>query len=637
MVNQLELPSLHQIPRQKIENHHLQNIIFPTTTICTVEELFFRNNDQVIFNYEHQILELKPGNLVSLDTYFNGFYVDNWREYTSLVDINVSLKFQGTGKVSLYNIDRLGETKTLLAQKIIKSNTTKELEEILVFKNLDISSYTGMIYLEILALEMCQISHGHFSTSEQPKQQVKIALVICTYKREKYIQKNIQLLGSHFSENPQYRNQLEVWIIDNGRTLNIEDIKNINNNLKIHLIPNKNAGGSGGFARGMLEVIENSNQFSHILLMDDDILFHPEIFNRVWVFLSLCHGKYTKEICLGSSMLRLDKKYIQHEKGAYWNRNQGFVPVKQNMDLRKLKDTLFNEVDEYIDYSGWWFFCFPVHIIKEHGLPYPFFIKVDDVEFCRRIGKKIIILNGISVWHEPFENKKNPSIEYYYFRNSMIYHSLYFEQEFSRIKAIKWFLKPLLRELFCYRYETAKSIIKATVDFLKGPHALVANHPEEKHKQVCQSEEKTSRNPDLCFVYKKYWESVEKTESKLHRFWRLLTLNGHLLPDWLFFEDDTLSDKGYSIVPSNNSRPLNAFRVKKVLYYNLTTQEGFIVKFCRREFFRIFISALWLALLMMIQLERTKRQYIDSFTKFTSPNFWETYLEIAPQSSKYGE
>jgi hypothetical protein len=44
-----------------------------------------------------------------------------------------------------------------------------------------------------------------------------------------------------------------------------------------------------------------------------------------------------------------------------------------------------------------------------------------------------------------------------------------------------------------------------------------------------------------------------------------------------------------------------------------------------------------LALLMMIQLKRTKWQYMDSFTKFTSPNFWETYLEMTPQSPKYGE
>ncbi|MBD2146200.1 glycosyltransferase [Sphaerospermopsis sp. FACHB-1194] len=629
MVNQLESPAiLHRTPKdiKDICNNHLQNIIFPRTDICTVEELFFRSNsqvlfNQVVFNYENQILELNQGGIVSFDTYFNAFYVDSWKEYTQVRNISASVKLKGTFKISVYNIDRLGETKTVLSQKIIKNN---EIEEIKVLENFDISTSTGMIYLKIEALEnLCQISGGYFSTLTEPVTDVKIAVVICTYKRENYVYKNIKLLEKYLLKPSIIENKLEVFIIDNGKTL-----EKFDNDL-IHVIPNKNAGGSGGFARGMLEVLKQQhnqeNEFSHIILMDDDILFDPEILERVWNFLTFSNQK---DVCLGSSMLRLDKKYIQHEKGAYWNRNQGFIPVKPNMDLRKLKETLFNEVDEYIDYAGWWFFCFPVDAIKDYGLPYPFFIKIDDVEFCRRIGKKIIILNGICVWHEPFENKKNPSIEYYFFRNSLIYHSLYFHKEFSSIKAIKWFLKPLLKELFCYRYETAESIIKGTVDFLQGPDVLVAKNPEENHQEVCQSTEKTTKNPDLPFVYKKYLESREKSENKLHRFFRLLTLNGHLLPNWFFFADDTLNDKGYCIVPASNSRPLNAFRTKKVLYYNLQMQEGFVVKFSRTRFFKVLINALWVSLLMFIKLPKLKTLYIDSFLEFTSQAFWEKYLEI---------
>ncbi|MBD2292154.1 glycosyltransferase [Anabaena sphaerica FACHB-251] len=616
MVNQLELPTICHITQNKIFNH-LQNIIFPRTDICTVEELFFRSNAQVLFDYENQTLELNQGGIVSFDTYFNAFYVDSWQEYTKVKTIGASLKLKGSLKISIYNIDRLGETKTVLSQKIINN---QKIEEITVLDNFDISAYTGMIYLEIEALEnMCQISAGYFSTFIETDINVKIAVVICTYKRENYVYKNMKLLEEYLLEKTEFIKRLEVFIIDNGNTL-----EQLDSHI-IHLIPNKNAGGSGGFARGMLEVLQQQDKFSHIILMDDDVLFEPAILERTWNFLSVANQK---EICLGSSMLRLDKKYIQHEKGAYWNRDKGFIPVKPNMDLRKLTDTLFNEVDEYIDYSGWWFFCFPVNSIKDYGLPYPFFIKMDDVEFCRRIGKKIIILNGICVWHEPFENKKNPSIEYYFFRNSMIYHSLYFPKEFSSSKAIKWFLKPLLKEIFCYRYETAESIIKATVDFLKGPDALVANQPEEKHKEVSTSTEKTTKNSQLPFVYNKYIASLEKSENKLHRFFRLLTLNGHLLPNWFFFADDTLSDKGYSIVPFGNSRPLNVFRAKKVLYYNLQTQEGFIVKFSRSRFFLVLINALWLTLVMLLKLPKLKKLYINSFSEFTSQAFWEKYLEI---------
>lgn len=619
MVNQLELPTIRHITHKEICNH-IQNIIFPKTDICTVEELFFRSNSQVLFNYENKLLELNKGGIVSFDTYFNAFSVDSWKEYTKVRSIGAGFKLKGSFKINIYNIDKLGETKTVLSQKIINN---KIFEEITVLDNFDISPYTGIIYLEIEALEnLCQISKGYFSTLTESDTNVKIAVVICTYKRENYVYKNMKLLENNLLEQSGHEDKLEVFIIDNGNTLEKFD-SNI-----IHLIPNKNAGGSGGFARGMLEVLQQQHKFSHIILMDDDVLFEPEILERTWSFLSVVNQK---DICLGSSMLRLDKKYIQHERGAYWNKDKGFIPVKSNMDLRKLKDTLFNEIDEYIDYSAWWFFCFPVNAIKDYGLPYPFFIRMDDVEFCKRIKHKIIILNGICVWHEPFENKHSPSIEYYFFRNSMIFNSLYFEKDFSTTKAIKWFLKPLLKELFSYRYETAESILKATLDFLKGPDALVANQPEDKHKEVSQVTEKTAKNSELPFVYSKYLASKEKSENKLHRIFRLLTLNGHLLPNWFFFQDDTFSNKGYSIVPASNSRPLNAFRAKKVLYYNLQTQEGFVVKFSRIRFFQILTHGLWLALMMLIKLPKLKKLYITSFPEFTSQAFWEKYLQIEPK------
>ncbi|MGM3307611.1 glycosyltransferase [Anabaena sp. WFMT] len=616
MVNQLELSPIYQI-NQKERSNHLQNIIFPKTDICTVEELFFRSNSQVLFNYENKILELDKSGIVSFDTYFNAFSADTWKEYTKVKSIGVTLKLKGSFKINIYNIDKLDETKTLLSQKIINN---KKLEEITVLDNFDISAYTGMIYLEIEALEnMCQISAGYFSTFTESDPNIKLAVVICTYKRESYVYKNMELLTRYLLEQNGCEDKIEVFIIDNGNTLEQFDSH------IIHLIPNKNAGGSGGFARGMLEVLKQQHEFSHIILMDDDILFEPAILERIWNFLSVANQK---DICLGSSMLRLDKKYIQHERGAYWNRDKGFVAVKPNIDLRKLTATLFNEIDEHIDYSAWWLFCFPVNAIKDHGLPYPFFIRMDDVEFCKRIDHKIIILNGICVWHEPFENKKSPLIEYYYFRNSMIFNCLYFHENFSNLKAIKWFFKPLLKELFCYRYETAESILKATIDFLQGPDALVANKPEDKHKEVSKVTEKTAKNSELPFIYSKYITSLEKGENKLHRLVRLITLNGHLLPNGFFFKDDTFTDKGYSIVPAWNGRPLNVFRAKKVLYYNLQTQEGFVVKFSRVRFFQVLIHGLWLALVMLIKLPELKKLYITSLPKLTSQSFWKKYLEI---------
>jgi galactofuranosylgalactofuranosylrhamnosyl-N-acetylglucosaminyl-diphospho-decaprenol beta-1,5/1,6-galactofuranosyltransferase len=619
MTPKINLLSVNSISPDK-EFSQVQTFIFPKLDVCTVEELYFRTQEQVIFDYETNTLKLEKDAIVSFDTYFNGFCVGNWKSYTKVKNISACLKLQGYLKVKIFNIDTLGEANTLLSQKIINNKT---FDEVTVLDNLDISSYTGMIYIEIQALEDdCLVGDGYFYSDAQQDRNVKFAVVICTYKRESFVYRNIKLLNKYLFNLENWQDKLEIFIVDNGRTL-----ENIENSI-IHVIPNKNAGGSGGFTRGMLEVLKREQEFSHTILMDDDIVIEPEVFDRLWNFFSVANQP---NLCVGGSMLRLDKKYIQNERGAYWDKNKGFIPIKQNLNLSELKNTLFNEIEDYTDYSGWWFFCLSTAIIKNCGLPYPFFVRLDDVELCKRITNKtykIITFNGICVWHEVFENKFNPSVYYYDTRNGLILNSLYFSDNYERKDAIKWFLKPALKELFCYRYETATHILKAASDFLKGPEALVAIAPDEKHKEISKVIEKPAKNPELPFIYSKYLDSIHQSEKTFQRIFRIFTFNGHLLPLLFFYSAKTFTDKGYKIAPFWGSKPLNVFRAKKVLYYNLQTKEGFVVQFSRKRFFQVLVNTIWLAIVMFFKYPKVQKEYIKSMSKFTTQEFWEKYLEI---------
>lgn len=597
----------------------IQSIIFPNLNICDVEKMFFRANSKVSFDYDKQILHMSKGGIVKFDTYFNGFYLDNWKAHTRVKNLGACLNLKGSFKISIHNIDIFGEAKSLISQKLVH---TEYLEIASILDDLDLSDFTGMIYFEAEALDdRCEIADGYFYASTEQKTDLKLAIVICTYKRENYVNKNIQLLQDILLDRENWSDKLEIFIIDNGQTLG--EFKHPS----IHTIPNKNAGGSGGFARGTIEVLKQQRGFTHIILMDDDIVFHPLIIQRLWNFLSLASQQ---NLCFGGSMLRLDKKYVQHERGSRWDKDKGFIGVKRNLDLRELKATLFNELQEHIDYSGWWFFCLPIDAIEQYGLPYPFFIRLDDVEFCMRIQAryKILILNGICVWHEPFENKHSAITEYYYIRNSLIFNSIYQANDFRAINAIKSFLKPVLRELFLYRYETASIILKAVSDYLNGPYVLESMNPESNHKDVSQFTEKAVKNDNLNFVYSKYLESTEQTENKLKRLVRYLTFNGHLLPSFLLHEADTLESEGYKVVPFGKARPLNVFRAKKILYYMLTNQAGFVVHFSRFHFFKILANAVWLAILIFVTLPKLKIQYINSLPRLTSKDFWDKYLEL---------
>ena len=83
------------------------------------------------------------------------------------------------------------------------------------------------------------------------KNEVKIALNICTYQREEYIHRNLSLLrASYFliGEKPNYYGKLHIFIVDNARKLKIREDE------YTHLVYNKNTGGSGGFQRGIEEI-----------------------------------------------------------------------------------------------------------------------------------------------------------------------------------------------------------------------------------------------------------------------------------------------------------------------------------------------------------------------------------------------
>lgn len=600
----------------------IQNIILPNIDICTEENLFFRLDSKCYFNYEENKLKIEKRGRVSFDTYFNSFSVQKWKNYTNVKTISIGLYLKGVFKVRLLNIDYFSESKKLVNQKVISADA---LDQVTVFENIDIQPYKGLLYVEIEAIEShCVFTGGCFyaNISNTQKSDVKIAAVICTYKRELYLYKNIQLLDKYLLNRADVGENFEIFIIDNGRS--IEDL----DNPKIHLIPNKNAGGSGGFTRGIIEILKRKNYFSHIIFMDDDVVICPEVFERIYNFQKVINDN---NICIGGSMLKLDSKYIQHENGAIWDNK--VIRVKPDLDLRIVKNVLFNEIEEQISYNGWWLFCLPTKIIDDFSLPYPFFIRGDDIELPIRLKQKIVTLNGICIWHESFENKYSTMPNYYSKKNEMIL-SIIHSDSFSKIDAIKQIIKFSIREAFCYRYKSAEIVLKAASDFLKGPHYLKGINPEEKNMEVLRLGEKPVKKLEMPFVYEKYMESINETEMAVHRLIRLITLNGHLLPLVFFQNDKKITDKGYRIAPLQGYKPLNIFRARKVLYYNLINQEGFVVGFSRGEFLKIFVRTIVISLEIFFKFPKLRKLYRETLPELTNRTFWENYLEINKYSNQ---
>ena len=138
----------------------------------------------------------------------------------------------------------------------------------------------GMVSFSLQAETTGAICYGgSYETIEEPlhPNPVHLALDLCTFRREAFILRNLTMLRKAFLDNPDsplYGN-LSLFIVDNAGTLDAAQLADD----AVRVVQNPNTGGSGGFTRGMLEILHAAETLpvTHVLLMDDDILLDPEV------------------------------------------------------------------------------------------------------------------------------------------------------------------------------------------------------------------------------------------------------------------------------------------------------------------------------------------------------------------------
>ena len=96
----------------------------------------------------------------------------------------------------------------------------------------------GIVYAVIKAESDTVIFCGSFETVHEPVLPVKIAVGICTFRREEFVKKTLETLKRETMENPAsplYQN-VYVYVSDNGQTLPYRELSND----RIFVMPNRN-------------------------------------------------------------------------------------------------------------------------------------------------------------------------------------------------------------------------------------------------------------------------------------------------------------------------------------------------------------------------------------------------------------
>ena len=619
----------------------LQKILWPTEGLCTEEKLYLHTNvidDDFNINRDENHLKsdlnfinrskvymmpgggfsLDKGGKVEFDTYFNGFSIEKWRKYTQVKEVSVNLELQGDVLVTLSSKLFLhGEVlkKELVRQEV---HTTERSSYSFPFGNEE----KGMLYFEVTALSDGAVLYGGYyedTAIEKPVRQPKIGIDICTIKRERYIEKNIGLLNAHVFNNPDspLQEHLEVFISDNGQTLDIDKLGSD----KIHIVRNKNTGGAGGFTRGLMEILKNGNPhgITHALLMDDDITIDTESIEKTYTILSLLKDEYA-DAFIGGAMLRIDKPNIQVESGASWNAGN-LISNKSNLNMNVTWDCLFNEIEEYTEFNAWWYCCFPMDVVSEENLPLPIFIRGDDLEYGLRNMKHLILMNGICVWHEPFENKYSSFLEYYIIRNRLVDNTFHFpDWGKAQLKKAVW--GQWRRECKFYRYKNVDLHTRGVRDFLKGVDFFLNTDGEKLHKEIMAAGYKAVPMDQISvpFHYKTYEASRTTKLSILHNIVRKLTLNGYLLPA-----------KHIRIVSMAQVTFPAVWRAKKIVFYDVTANKAFECERSWGQAVAKFFQVLGLTIQIDFKYNKAKKDFLKRGNEIKNIQFWSKYLGLDKQ------
>jgi galactofuranosylgalactofuranosylrhamnosyl-N-acetylglucosaminyl-diphospho-decaprenol beta-1,5/1,6-galactofuranosyltransferase len=460
---------------------------------------------------------LRRGETIRLDTYFNAFSLDKWIGYTCASAIYLRLAFRGQIRVTIYRATlRAGAVHETQLSQADASGDAVEIE-------LSQLGGAGMLYPVIEARsDDAELFGGHYGCRDAPVRAVHVAMGICTYRREAYVASTLAALRAGILENADdpMHGRFSVFIADNGRTLDAREFSCAG----VHLFPNANAGGAGGFARCMLEAMRADEPITHVMISDDDIELHPEALRRIDAFLQMVKPEYAARTLAGA-MLRMDKRHVQTELAGLW-RGQFTESLHRDFDMREFSDVLRNDRPLSSDYNAWWCSVIPMEVIRKKGLPLPLFIRFDDVEYGLRTGGNSISLSGICVWHEPFDGKRDVSMEYYHARNGQIVNALHRPE----MGGFKRFMKLARHTYICmirYRYDEADCALFGISDYLNGPEWLMRLDYEKQHAAIRRAGAQPMPTAALSPpITRQQAERGQRTYPAWRKALCMLTLNG---------------------------------------------------------------------------------------------------------------
>jgi len=584
----------------------LQPLVWPDPELCSERDLYLRLHGPSGLSLRAGQVHFFKGTHLQFDTYFNLFNIGKWYTHCGLK--SVGLQLCGTGQVELTVFlaypDRswgrlVSEVVTLTPDQpqrfdVPLTNHTPE---------------TGILFFELRALQDGTLDWAAWDTKQAPKRSPALTLAVTTFRREEAVAHTVERFKA-FAQGSRIGDHLHMVVVDNGRSAGIQS------NAYVTAIENENLGGAGGFARGLMAAKDRGA--SHCLFMDDDAATPMDAIERTWSFLAYADDPGT---AVAGAMISTRHAWAVWENGATFD---GMCrPLHGGTDLR---DPVRVFAMEYAStprqpsnfYGGWWYFAFPVNEVKH--MPFPFFVRGDDVSFSLVHDFNIVTLPGVVSFQESFTEKDSPLTWYLDLRSHLAHHLSLSSMDIGRMPTLKIALWFWVRTLIACHYETMAAVNLALEDVMRGPEFFAKNA------------DMATRRAQLGALRKvETWQTMQFAPAERHRinphrrFWRKLlkiTLNGHLLPFYSRFGN-------HITLPADARWNIRAlWGTAQVTYRSEGTGKAYTVTHSKRKAFIESLRTAKLAWAFWKGYDVLKADWQAAYPKLTGVAFWQEALKL---------
>ncbi len=417
--------------------HVLQNVVLPldrdpdllplyvdpeTWSVVEEEPVRVSSRAQLSNILGRNTARIVAGRRVSFGTYFNAFPASYWQHWTAVRRVTLRVRTSGSATILVYRSTGTG-TKQRIETREVTDQTESSFDLVL-----DQFSDGGWIWFDVAADDKNALFEGaEWVTDHEPVRTGKASIGITTYNKPDYCVHTLRNLA----DAPDVLELVDrVFVVDQGtetvtaRPEYPELAARLGETLEILTQPN--LGGSGGFARAMLEALERPES-DFVQLLDDDVRIEPESIRRSVVF-----GRYASTpTVVGAHMFDLLDRPKLHawaevvDDAPFMWRALYQEKLPHDFSVANLRQSPMLHMRMDADYNGWWMCLIPLEVIREVGLALPAFIKWDDAEFCLRArdaGYPTVSMPGVALWHVSWVGKDD-SIDwqaYFHARNRIV-------------------------------------------------------------------------------------------------------------------------------------------------------------------------------------------------------------------------